>query len=326
MTSPPGTPTIVPNRGTNMIFKANTALLAGALILAPAAFAAPSPARAQVESPAPAKLAKYRILMTLNGTAPNVRAILDGAKPAIIGYLEQRKGAPLTDADKARLDAIAARVFPDAAEATVNRIAEIQSAGLSETEIDELTRIASTPAAKRFYTAKYAEQDTVAQASQDDMMGALMTLAHAVNEPKVAVPPLEPADGRTQKVLDLLKLEGSEAYESYITRHDEMDAIMAEIGKQVDLKTLTDDQRTRIERVKDEESVRMTQKSLRRSADLIGKALSDADIAGLTGDFAKPVSQKLVQVKFDGIQHKDEIEAALRAALEKVTAAYEAGT
>ncbi len=64
---------------------------AGALILAPVAAAAAPPAVAQVgpqtEDPSAVKVTKYRALMGLNGTAPNVLSILNSTKPAIISYL-----------------------------------------------------------------------------------------------------------------------------------------------------------------------------------------------------------------------------------------------
>lgn len=309
-----------------MTFKPAAALLMGVMTFAPLSLGLVSPAVAQTQAAISPKVSQYRELMKLNGTAPNMLDILNAQKPQIIEYLEGSKGSALTDADKARLDAIAARIFPEAAEAVTVRVATIQSDSLTDTEIDGLIKLAGTPAARRFYAAKYAEPGGLSEETREILVAGVLDIIKGVQNPSASLTSVEPADSRTQSVLNLLKLEGTEAYRRVMTEQYQMQAIMAEVGNNIDLTTLSEAETARLETVKTGVAATITERLLRLDARPIAAALSDQDIAQLTQDFANPLSIRLVDIRFEGVaQYEAEMQTLLEGAINKVAEAYEAG-
>ncbi|MDC7683137.1 hypothetical protein PQU92_07600 [Asticcacaulis sp. BYS171W] len=123
------------------------------------------------------KIALYKQLMELNGTAKNVRMILANTKSAVKLVILERQGKKnLLPSEEAKFDQIADRVLKEAEVTIIDQIATAQAAGFEEAEIVSLINANSGLAAAKYNAGKFANPEANAQQIQGFMVDAVVKI------------------------------------------------------------------------------------------------------------------------------------------------------
>lgn len=132
---------------------------------------------------AAAKIALYKELMELNGTARTIRNTLTAAKTTTRLVVVQDAGTTdLTPAQSDLYNSIADPILKQTEGKLIDRIAISQSQSFSADEIQQLITANSSVAAAKYNSAKFIAPDINASEVQSYMQDALVKIIRTFNE------------------------------------------------------------------------------------------------------------------------------------------------
>jgi len=130
-----------------------------------------------------AKVDKYRELMELNGTARNVRSLLDTVKDATKMVILERMGQQaMTEQQTSAFDQIAVKVLAETEARILNDVAVSQAQTFTLDEIQSLITANSSISAAKYNAGKFAAPDVSQQMVQSYMVDAVVKIVKTYTE------------------------------------------------------------------------------------------------------------------------------------------------
>ena len=129
------------------------------------------------------KVALYKQLMELDGTARNIRSVLDNAKTTTKLVVIQRSGeSQLTTEQSTRYDQIADKIMKDTEAQLIDSIAQNQASSFSADEIQQLITANSSISAAKYNAAKFVDQSGNAAQVESYMVEAVVKIVKSFKE------------------------------------------------------------------------------------------------------------------------------------------------
>ncbi len=129
------------------------------------------------------KVALYKQLMELDGTARNIRSVLDNAKTTTKLVVIQRSGeSQLTTEQSTRYDQIADKIMKDTEAQLIDSIAQNQASSFSADEIQQLITANSSISAAKYNAAKFVDQSGNAGQVESYMVEAVVKIVKSFKE------------------------------------------------------------------------------------------------------------------------------------------------
>lgn len=252
---------------------------------------------AQAETPA-RELSRAELflqLMELDGSAQNIRNILEGAKAeAAIGIAAELNGSDtLTAEQQAVFDEAAGPAFSFAGDRILSDVAGTQAEALTREDIEALIAANSTPAARRYNELRNNPPAVYDAAVQDLMVNAVVNIVRDFQE-GTAPAPAEPG---TSLAHQLLEADGTNDVTWALIESSHMPMILQEAGRYIDFSALSETDNARLTTLAETEMLRLSIEIANLNAGIYGEEMSAEDLAALVAAYDIPAQKKLTQVR-----------------------------